>query len=186
MQEPDDKPSGQPELPLPFPEFTGDMPPLPARMVNEYQYCSRLAYLEWVQCDWAELTSRRIPVTWMSHGGWFTGHTIGAGHRNVELRTAQYRASFDERRCLTLAKGLVEGGAPSRSPSCSAWAESRGLIEASAPCKPSSLARSYPRRKAAASWSFTPRTLSNRPRLDAYQAGCFVAGGSSRSRGSLR
>jgi hypothetical protein len=29
----------QPELPLPFPEFTGDMPLLPARMVNEYQYC---------------------------------------------------------------------------------------------------------------------------------------------------
>ena len=44
----------QPELPLPFPEFTGDMPLLPARMVNEYQYCPRLAYLEWVQGEWAE------------------------------------------------------------------------------------------------------------------------------------
>jgi len=43
----------QQELPLPFPELSGDMPLLPARMVNEYQYCPRLAYLEWVQGEWA-------------------------------------------------------------------------------------------------------------------------------------
>lgn len=54
-----------------------------------------------------ELMARGIPVTWLSHGGWFLGHTIGLGHKNVELRTAQYRASFDERRCLHLARGLV-------------------------------------------------------------------------------
>ena len=29
-------------------------PMVPARMVNEYQYCPRLAYLEWVQGEWAE------------------------------------------------------------------------------------------------------------------------------------
>ena len=29
------------------------MPLLPARMINEYQYCPRLAYLEWVQGEWA-------------------------------------------------------------------------------------------------------------------------------------
>jgi len=44
----------QGELPLPFPELAADMPLLPARMVNEYQYCPRLAYLEWVQGEWAE------------------------------------------------------------------------------------------------------------------------------------
>ncbi|HUW97888.1 MAG TPA: Dna2/Cas4 domain-containing protein [Acidiferrobacter sp.] len=44
----------QPELPMPFPELAGDMPLLPARMVNEYQYCPRLAYLEWVQGEWAK------------------------------------------------------------------------------------------------------------------------------------
>jgi len=55
-----------------------------------------------------ELMSRGIPITWMSYGGWFMGHTVGTGHKNVELRTAQYRASFDEARCLRLAKGLVE------------------------------------------------------------------------------
>jgi len=55
-----------------------------------------------------ELMSRGIPITWMSYGGWFMGHTVGTGHKNVELRTAQFRASFDEARCLRIAKGLVE------------------------------------------------------------------------------
>lgn len=54
-----------------------------------------------------ELMQRNIPVTWHSYGGWFYGHTMGNGHKNVELRTAQYRASFDERQCLRLARGLV-------------------------------------------------------------------------------
>lgn len=54
-----------------------------------------------------ELMSREIPVTWQSFGGWFMGHTIGTGHKNVEVRTAQYRASFDEQSCLRLAKGWV-------------------------------------------------------------------------------
>ena len=54
-----------------------------------------------------ELMWREIPVTWHSYGGWFFGHTMGNGHKNVELRTAQYRASFDERTCLQFARGLV-------------------------------------------------------------------------------
>lgn len=54
-----------------------------------------------------ELMSRNIPVTWTSHGGWFYGHTMGLGHKNVELRTAQYRVSFDERACRELARGIV-------------------------------------------------------------------------------
>lgn len=55
-----------------------------------------------------ELMRRDIPVTWHSYGGWFIGHTIGTGHKNVELRAAQYRASFDERLCLQIARGLIE------------------------------------------------------------------------------
>ena len=54
-----------------------------------------------------ELMWRGIPVTWHSHGGWFYGHTQGNGHKNVELRTAQYRTSFDEDTCLRFAKDLV-------------------------------------------------------------------------------
>ena len=54
-----------------------------------------------------ELMWRGIPVTWHSFGGWFLGHTTGNGHKNVEMRTAQYRTSFDEAICLRFAKGLV-------------------------------------------------------------------------------
>lgn len=54
-----------------------------------------------------ELMSRDIPVSWHSFGGWFIGHTVGTGHKNVEVRTAQYRASFDPQVCLRLAKGFV-------------------------------------------------------------------------------
>jgi hypothetical protein len=44
----------QRELPLPFPELSGDQPLVPARMVNEYESRPRLAYLEWVQGEWAD------------------------------------------------------------------------------------------------------------------------------------
>lgn len=55
-----------------------------------------------------ELMKREIPVTWHSFGGWFIGHTQGTGHKNVELRTAQYKASFDDAKCLRLAKTFVQ------------------------------------------------------------------------------
>lgn len=54
-----------------------------------------------------ELMAREVPVSWLSHGGWFLGHTVGLGHKNVELRTAQYKASFDPAHCLRLARDLV-------------------------------------------------------------------------------
>jgi len=54
-----------------------------------------------------DLMGRGIPVTWLSHGGWLMGHTVGAGHHNVDVRTDQYRASFDPGKCLALARGLV-------------------------------------------------------------------------------
>ncbi len=52
----------------------------------------------------ATLMEREIPVTFHSHGGWFRGMAQGIGHRNVEVRTAQYRASFDEAFCLRFAR----------------------------------------------------------------------------------
>lgn len=54
-----------------------------------------------------ELMAREIPISWHSYGGWFLGHTVGVGHKNVEIRTAQYRASFDPQHCLRLARGFV-------------------------------------------------------------------------------
>ena len=51
--------------------------------------------------------ARQIPISWHSFGGWFLGHTIGTGHKNVEIRAAQYRTSFDGAACLRLAKSFV-------------------------------------------------------------------------------
>lgn len=53
------------------------------------------------------LLEREIPVTFHSHSGWFRGVAQGIGHRNVEVRTAQYRLSFDDAACLRFARDLV-------------------------------------------------------------------------------
>lgn len=55
-----------------------------------------------------ELMRRNIPISWHSHGGWFMGHTVGTGHKNIELRRAQFRAADDQAFCLRLAKTLIE------------------------------------------------------------------------------
>jgi CRISPR-associated protein Cas1 len=47
-----DDPSEQLTLALPFPDVARDVPLLPARMINEFAYCPRLAYLMWVQGEW--------------------------------------------------------------------------------------------------------------------------------------
>ncbi len=47
-------PDDQLELHLPAPPASGEAPLIPARMVNEFVYCPRLAYLMWAQCEWAE------------------------------------------------------------------------------------------------------------------------------------
>ena len=54
-----------------------------------------------------ECMKRSIPVTYNTFYGWFVGHTVGTGHKNVELRTNQYRASFDDKTCLKLARRWV-------------------------------------------------------------------------------
>lgn len=53
------------------------------------------------------LFREEIPVTWASMGGWVLGHTVSTGHRNISIRMAQYRAAFDERRCLDFARKLI-------------------------------------------------------------------------------
>ncbi len=53
------------------------------------------------------LMEREIPVAFHSHGGWFRGIAHGIGHRNVEVRTAQYQHSFDSEFCLDFARALV-------------------------------------------------------------------------------
>jgi CRISPR-associated protein Cas4 len=46
--------SEQLALELPAPPTTAETPLLPVRMVNEYVYCPRLAFLEWVDSEWAD------------------------------------------------------------------------------------------------------------------------------------
>ena len=41
-------------LELPAPPATAETPLVPVRMVNEYVYCPRLAFLEWVDQEWAD------------------------------------------------------------------------------------------------------------------------------------
>ena len=53
------------------------------------------------------LMDREIPVAFHSYGGWFRGLAHGIGHRNVDIRTAQYQSSFDSNFCLRFARDLV-------------------------------------------------------------------------------
>lgn len=55
-----------------------------------------------------ELCDRDIPICYFTYGGWFYGVTQGMGHKNVELRRLQYRASEDPLRSVTLSARLVE------------------------------------------------------------------------------
>jgi CRISPR-associated endonuclease Cas1/CRISPR-associated protein Cas4 len=47
-------PPAQLTLELPAPPATAETPLVPVRMVNEYVYCPRLAFLEWVDGEWAD------------------------------------------------------------------------------------------------------------------------------------
>ncbi len=85
----------------------GDDPPVYARLMETSQLVV-MGNVYVTTPTLHELMRRNITVTWQSYGGWFLGHTIGSGHANVELRTAQYRHSFDERACLRLARELVQ------------------------------------------------------------------------------
>ena len=53
------------------------------------------------------LFEREIPIAFHSHGGWLRGIAHGVGHRNVEIRTAQYKSSFDNDFCVRFARSLV-------------------------------------------------------------------------------
>ncbi len=48
-----------------------------------------------------------IPVLYFGFGNWFTASVTGLPHRNVALRQAQYRASFDRGRCLFISRCFI-------------------------------------------------------------------------------
>ena len=69
--------SSQLTLDLPAPPASADMPLVPVRTVNEWVYCPRLAFLEWVDGEWADFgdteEGRRVHVRVDSGGGKLPG-----------------------------------------------------------------------------------------------------------------
>ena len=79
-------------LPLPPPPADANTPLVPARMVNEWVYCPRLAYLEWVEGEWAETgdtaQGRRTHVRVDEGGGrlrWKTARSAPAAPWRVSV-----------------------------------------------------------------------------------------------------
>ena len=54
-----------------------------------------------------ELLDRSIPIFHFTYGGWLKGVTWTMGHKNVELRIAQFRAADSRRASLSLAQRVV-------------------------------------------------------------------------------
>lgn len=54
-----------------------------------------------------EVTSRGVPVAWLTTGGWLSGLLDGLGHGQVALRRAQYAAADDPGRSLSLARAFI-------------------------------------------------------------------------------
>ncbi len=71
---------------------------------------SQLVLMSGSQCSSAvvrECCQRDIPIIHMSGAGWLHGITTGASHKNVELRSEQFRAARDDDRRLVVARPLV-------------------------------------------------------------------------------
>ncbi len=54
------------------------------------------------------LLARGHTIAWFSTGGWFHGLASAGAGRGAQTRPAQFRAMFDEARCLHIARQLVE------------------------------------------------------------------------------
>ncbi len=53
------------------------------------------------------LLERGIPICHFTYGGWLKGVTWGMAHKNVELRTHQFRVARDQPASLAIAKEMV-------------------------------------------------------------------------------
>jgi hypothetical protein len=94
----------QHELALPFPELTGNQPLPPTRMINEYVYCPRLAYLEQVQGEWADSRATR---SWVRDKNMQVLQFLSDGHRETPIDVFVTEPfSFDEEYRQSLVKPL--------------------------------------------------------------------------------
>ncbi|RMF67227.1 MAG: CRISPR-associated endonuclease Cas1 [Alphaproteobacteria bacterium] len=100
----------EPLLPLPAPPVRGEEPLIPVRMLNEWIYCPRLAYLEWVEGEWAETgdtaEGRRVHARVDRPGGHFP-----AAEELGEERLATRALTLSSARLGIIAKmDLLEAG----------------------------------------------------------------------------
>ncbi len=95
-------------LPLPPPPADADVPLIPARMVNEWVYCPRLAYLEWVEGEWAEsgdtAEGRRVHAR-VDEGG---GHLPEPEDLDEEMARARAVTMSSERLGMIAKMDVVE------------------------------------------------------------------------------
>ena len=73
---------------------------VPARMLNEFAYCPRLAYLEWVQQEWRENTETL-------EGGWVHRRVDRPEKEKARLHQRSVRLSSD-RLGVTAVIDLIE------------------------------------------------------------------------------
>ena len=95
-------------LGLPPPPADSDTPLIPARMVNEWVYCPRLAYLEWVEGEWADsgdtAQGKRVHAR-VDEGG---GHLPGPDELGEDMRQARSVTLSSERLGVIAKMDVVE------------------------------------------------------------------------------
>ena len=97
-------------LPIPPPPADADTPLVPARMVNEWVYCPRLAYLEWVEGEWADtadtVAGRRVHAR-VDEGG---GRLPDPDELDEEMASARSVTMSSERLGVIARIDVVEAG----------------------------------------------------------------------------
>src|SRR5690606_7318825 len=56
-----------------------------------------------------ELAGSGIPVIHFTYGGWYSAMTVGAHHKNIELRIRQHQVAADPEARLPIARAIVAG-----------------------------------------------------------------------------
>ena len=103
-------------LGLPPPPATGDTPLIPVRMINEWVYCPRLAYLEWVEGEWADsgdTAEGRRSHARVDEGG---GHLPAPDDLNEDMARAKSVTMSSERLGIIAKMDVVEADGESATP----------------------------------------------------------------------
>ncbi len=109
-------PEQQLTLGLPPPPVTGDTPLVPARMINEWVYCPRLAYLEWVEGEWgdsADTAEGRRAHARVDEGG---GHLPAPEDLDEDLARAKSVTMSSQRLGIIAKMDVVEADEESVTP----------------------------------------------------------------------